>query len=443
MIGYLSLLLLGPAKGFVVPVVQSPIFLSARWASSSPSEDEKENPFEEQIRRMRENVEPTLPTSGGRPAISKSDIYGEEELEGLWQIHKQLSSSPESDSKRDESAVDKSFDPPGISSIHDLVMEAIEDIDSESSSTDDKYDDVSPPTSSYSWWTDEIRQRSTQITTIASDVDGTLIGSDQKIHPRTKAAIESAVQSAFSPMGGLKWFFPATGKTRAGAMNSLGPELAALLMSCPGVFIQGLYCVIGDTVVFEKKLDQPAIEACEKLVSETGTSIIAYDGDTLYTTALTQTVINLHEIYGEPLSKEIPSIAALSGGVHKMLVCDEDTEKLVKVVRPQLEELAAATNARVTQAVPTMLELIPEGCSKALGVEKVCEKLGVDPRIELLALGDAENDVEMLEMACIGVVMGNGSPPARKAGDIVLDETSSEGGAGVAIELLALKDLRS
>ena len=426
------LLLVRSSHGFVVSHTESssapfrPVDKNRLALSVLPEFDDENNEiglFEEQLRSLRRNnVQPASLPRTGRPP-NKAEIYDENELDGLRQIHQQISSA----SSRKESKED-SIDPESlIPSIHDLVMMAVGEADS-------------PTTSSrgslYPWLTDDIRERSNKITAIASDVDGTLIGSDQKIHPRTKAAIQKAVEASFSPKKNLKWFFPATGKTRAGAMNSLGPELAALLMSCPGVFIQGLYCVIGDTVIFEQKLENRAVQACETLVADTGTSIIAYDGDTLYTTELTETVIKLHAVYGEPLSKEVASISALSDGVHKILICDEDPDKLVNVVRPQLEILAAANNARVTQAVPTMLELLPGGCSKALGVEKLCEKLGINPRVHLLALGDAENDAEMLQMASIGVVMGNGSPAARKAGDIVLDETSDEGGAGLAMEVL-------
>jgi Cof subfamily protein (haloacid dehalogenase superfamily) len=431
---------------------------------------EESDPFAEIRRKFLENATPELPDILRPP--SKSEVYGQDELESLWDLHKQLSpqtkviQSIEDILEEEEPSVPSihdlvmeavaaqtSNDPqtkviqsiedileeeePSVPSIHDLVMEAVA---AQTSNDDDKTINGStingdtPP--SYPWLTKDIQDRSRKICAIASDVDGTLIGSDQKVHPRTKAAIEKAVRSAVSPTGNLKFFFPATGKTRKGAMNSLGPELAALIQECPGVFIQGLYCVYGDTVVFEKKLTREAVEACEKLVADTGTSIIAYDADNLYTNDLTQTVVKLHEIYGEPLSQEVSSIVEHAPGFHKILVCDEDIEKLVTVVRPRLEKLAAANNARVTQAMPTMLELLPEGCSKALGVQKLCEVLGVDPGTELLALGDAENDVEMLEMAAIGVVMGNGSPPAREAGDVILEETSDQGGAGLAMEVL-------
>jgi hydroxymethylpyrimidine pyrophosphatase-like HAD family hydrolase len=83
-----------------------------------------------------------------------------------------------------------------------------------------------------------------------------------------------------------------------------------------------------------------------------------------------------------------------------------------------------------------MVEWLPSGCSKALGVEKLCQKLGIDPSTELLAMGDGENDVERLQLASIGVAVGNAGPLAQEASDFVVTEKNDEGGAGAAMDVL-------
>ncbi len=218
---------------------------------------------------------------------------------------------------------------------------------------------------------------------------------------------------------------------------------------CPGVYLQGLFCVDSNgEVVFEKKLEISAIAATEELVKEYGISIVAYDGDNLYTTEQTDIVVHLNEHYGEPLPVTLPNdnndetpvrfLSSHEPSMHKLLLMDDDVEKLTNVIRPRLETLAKNHGACVTQALPTMLELLPEGCSKQMGVMKLCEKLRIDPETELLALGDAENDAGMLEMAAVGVAVGNATPPAKKASDYIVEFTNDEGGAGFAMELFAL-----
>lgn len=254
-------------------------------------------------------------------------------------------------------------------------------------------------------------------------------------------------------------FFPATGKSRRGALDSLGPELAELLADQPGVFIQGLYCVDRDgKVVFERKLSVEAVQAAEKMVRRENDSyhgpppsssplcLVGYDGDVLYTNDPSADMVRiLHQTYGEVLAQPLPgSLTKLSqwpAGFHKLLIMDRDPERLARTVRPQLETLSTRSGDEtvVTQAIPTMLELLPAGGGKCEGVRALCEKLGINVETELLALGDAENDADLLRRAAIGVAVGNGCDRAKAAADYVLTERDHEGAAGKAMEMFGFR----
>lgn len=212
--------------------------------------------------------------------------------------------------------------------------------------------------------------------------------------------------------------------------------MANLLKNVPGVFLQGLYAVDGEgTVVFEKKLTNSAVKAVEQLAKECNIYLVAYDGDNLYSTGMSDAIKDLSRRYGEPQVKLLPTpLADYAPGFHKILLADENVDMLKTIVRPKLDSLAEENAAFTTQAMPTMLEWLPEGCSKAVGVSKLCEALGVVPSTELLAMGDAENDKDMLKMASIGVAMGNASPVCQEAADFLMEETNNEGGAGAAME---------
>jgi Cof subfamily protein (haloacid dehalogenase superfamily) len=60
----------------------------------------------------------------------------------------------------------------------------------------------------------------------------------------------------------------------------------------------------------------------------------------------------------------------------------------------------------------SILDLLPPGVSKGWALERLARRLGVD-RKETMAIGDNWNDVEMLEWAAQGVVMGNAAPELR------------------------------
>eukprot|EP00566_Odontella_aurita_P009738 CAMPEP_0113559746 /NCGR_PEP_ID=MMETSP0015_2-20120614/19062_1 /TAXON_ID=2838 /ORGANISM="Odontella" /LENGTH=427 /DNA_ID=CAMNT_0000461405 /DNA_START=283 /DNA_END=1566 /DNA_ORIENTATION=- /assembly_acc=CAM_ASM_000160 len=388
--------------------------------------------------------------------LGKADLYEESELMNVLSIHNECAELGISDLKSIKQS--PAGEGPELS-LHELVMASIGDegvLLANDTSVLTSAGAFTARAQPLQYQIDSaMRKRIKGIRAIASDVDGTLLSSRQTIHPRTRMALKRALQyseggSTKEEKIGIECFFPATGKSRRGALDSLGIEIGSMIAegNVPGVYLQGLYCVDGGgEVVFEKKLTVDAIAAAEELVKETGISVVAYDGDDLFTTDTTDIVVHLHEHYGEPLPRLIVSASDMAmnlsehePSMHKLLLMDNDVEKLRTVVRPQLEVLAAEFDATVTQALPTMLELLPAGCSKAMGVTKLCSALGLNMGEELLALGDAENDAEMLNSAAVGVAMGNGCPIAKEAADFIMNETADDGAAGIAMEIFAFRD---
>jgi len=387
---------------------------------------------------------------------SKADIYSNDELFQLLNIHKNLTESVPGFASQTQSSqkISQESSPSkvsGILSLQDLVLETVQEIQNEeqqaasSSSTpsmrfkfDSRYD------------IHDFRRILPEIRAIASDVDGTLLAQNHTLHPRTGQAIKRAVEAAFSPIHPLQHFFLATGKTRAGALRSLGPEVQPLLQQLPGVFIQGVYCVAADgKVLFERKLPRVAVEEADGIAQRhEGISLIAYDGDWLFASTRSSNTKHVDEIcdkYGEPRPERLEekeggdgAIGRYEPGFHKILLMGDNVEYLTTTVRPQLEELARKLDCVVTQAIPTMLELLPAGCSKAMGVQKLCESLNLDLSTQVCAIGDAENDLDMLRLAAVGVAVGNAAPMVKEAAAVVLEETNCEGGAGRAIDLFGL-----
>ena len=82
------------------------------------------------------------------------------------------------------------------------------------------------------------------------------------------------------------------------------------------------------------------------------------------------------------------------------------------------------------------LDLAPGGVSKASALEEVRRDLGVEP-FATLALGDGENDVEMLRWAACGVAMGHALDVVRAAADEVTGTIEDDGAVAVLRRVLA------
>lgn len=75
---------------------------------------------------------------------------------------------------------------------------------------------------------------------------------------------------------------------------------------------------------------------------------------------------------------------------------------------------------------PLSLEINAAGVSKAKGLTMLCEELGISLS-ECIAVGDADNDAEMLEVVGMAAVMGNGQDEVKKIADYIAPDCDSDG----------------
>ncbi|CAH9100305.1 unnamed protein product [Cuscuta europaea] len=262
---------------------------------------------------------------------------------------------------------------------------------------------------------------------IFCDMDGTLLNSKSQITLATAQALKEATSR------GVKVVI-ATGKTRPAVISlmktvDLAGKDGIISEFSPGVFLQGLL-VYGNQgqEIARRNLDPNVCrEACLYSVNHK-IPLIAFCEGRCFTLFDHPFVESLHTIYYEPKAEIIPSIEQLLAGaeIQKMIFLDT-AEGVSSMLRPYWEK-AAGDYASVVQAVPDMLEIVPSGTSKGRGVQILLDHLGVSPK-EIMAIGDGENDVEMLELASLGVALSNGSEKAKATADVIGSSNDEDGAA--------------
>lgn len=85
-----------------------------------------------------------------------------------------------------------------------------------------------------------------------------------------------------------------------------------------------------------------------------------------------------------------------------------------------------------------LVDVIHPQVSKGTGLAAVAEEYGL-VRAEVMAVGDNHNDVEMLEFAGTGVVMGNAEPSLFEIAGLHETVSNDEDGVAVAIEKFILE----
>ena len=89
----------------------------------------------------------------------------------------------------------------------------------------------------------------------------------------------------------------------------------------------------------------------------------------------------------------------------------------------------------VVRTAPFYLEIIPKIINKGQGILHACEYLGIQPE-EVVAFGDAENDISMIKVAGMGIAMGNAEEEVKKIADRITLTNNENGIAAVLEQIL-------
>lgn len=86
----------------------------------------------------------------------------------------------------------------------------------------------------------------------------------------------------------------------------------------------------------------------------------------------------------------------------------------------------------ISSSVPQFVEIVPKNITKAGALRIVGEKLGITAE-DVIAFGDQDNDIPMIDYAGCGVAMGNSSEAVKRKADFITT-TNDEDGVAVAVE---------
>jgi len=280
------------------------------------------------------------------------------------------------------------------------------------------------------------RRRRPEVRILALDMDGTLLDSRSRVLPSSVRALRAALELGVTVV-------LATGKARPAAIKAMrGVGLAGdnLVVSPrgPGIFLQGLAVYgLGGEALSGGQLAPEVVAAAWAFARERGASLCAFLGETCVTPAMTRDVRSLHDRYYEPLALVEPSLAAVLAGppVRKLLFM-ADAARVDAELRPHWEAALLGTGAVTMQAVPDMLELVPAGVDKWVGMQALLAQAGL-PAEAVAAVGDGGNDLSLVANAGWGVAMGNAVPAVKAAARLVV-ASNDDGGVAEAIERLIL-----
>ena len=131
-------------------------------------------------------------------------------------------------------------------------------------------------------------------------------------------------------------------------------------------------------------------------------------------------------------------------GAGEPLVIANTVDKIIFRETDEIEVAAAEIKKTEYPDVDFMLsskcycEMLPKGASKAVGINKMTELLGIQGK-KIVAAGDYDNDIAMIEAADLGVTVINAPQRVKDCADLVLPKTSDEGAIAELINYIEHK----
>ena len=266
--------------------------------------------------------------------------------------------------------------------------------------------------------------RRTQPRLVASDVDGTLLDEHEKVTERTRRAVIAMV-------GDGTPFVLATGRPPrwiSPVVEQLGYAPMCVCANGAVIYDSGTDRILdartlsAETLHWLAELAYTALPGCGLAAERVG--------ETAHDAATPQFVSSpgYEHAWLNPDNTEVSQSEVLNIPAVKLLIrlAGASSGEMAATLAPLVGDRADLTYSTDNG----LIELAAPGVTKASGLLVVADRLQVDAA-DIATFGDMPNDVPMLEMAGLGVAMGNAHPAAIAAADEVTTTNADDGVARV------------
>lgn len=279
-----------------------------------------------------------------------------------------------------------------------------------------------------------MKKERNSIKLIALDMDGTLLNQAGVLSRRNKAALEAAMEQGIHVVIATGRVFSALPRDVTAvsgieyAITSNGANIVRL-MDLKTIYsnlilrssVEKLLDIIGDpTIMTEVFFDHDvfAEKHCLDNLEAFGITAQKSKNYTLSTRRPVESVLDL--------------IKSNESQLENINLIFSDQEKRAAVWK-RLERMEDVT---VTSSMPFNLEIGGATTSKASAMLHLAKLLGIGAA-EIMACGDSENDLAMLECAGLSVAMENAGRAVRERADFIT-KSNAEDGVAYAVEQFAL-----
>lgn len=253
------------------------------------------------------------------------------------------------------------------------------------------------------------------------DVDGTLVTiGTHRMPPALPAALQALRQKDIAVL-------LSTGRH---ALEIAEENLLPGLVFDGAVYMNGQLCEWQGKTVLENPIPRPALQGLHRYLQQNEIACVFLEKDRMSANCVTDRMRREQALIGTRL----PPLRPLDDLEQRRVY------QIIPFVTPAEEAalVAAMPGCKALRWSDSAVDVTSTTGGKENGIRAVCAAMGLAPQ-QIMAFGDAANDIGMLQLSGLSVAMGNALPEVQKCADYVTD-TVEENGILHALQHFGLLD---
>ncbi len=264
---------------------------------------------------------------------------------------------------------------------------------------------------------------------VAIDVDGTLVNDDKKLTQRTIDSIKMAIQKDIKiVVSSARSFY---------RLKDYLEQLQLIKNNQYTICFNGAIIIENknEEVMLSNNFDTEEIWELISLANKFKTSIFLYSMNNVFVEKVPRIIENSKNFKNVKLDLlKFEGINFDKDKIYKILFVD-DYDKVTEIKKKISKEFLQ--KYEITSSIPECIEFVKKGITKSKSLQFICEKCNIE-KSEVIAIGDADNDLEMINFAGLGVAMENATDSLKEKADYITNSNNDDGVANV-IEKYILK----
>ncbi|WP_301921335.1 Cof-type HAD-IIB family hydrolase [Ferruginibacter sp.] len=250
------------------------------------------------------------------------------------------------------------------------------------------------------------------------DMDGTLLKSDHSVSDANKQAIHHLQQKGILVV-------PISARPLHGMVNITKNVVTD---DMPLVSLNGGYIVHKNEIIYQDAVSLNDAAHVNKELQGYDVSAMYYSQMEWFAEMENDLIkkeqrITAVKIKIQPFAETLQYWEGQNNGPNKILIAGE--KQLIHDIEQILIERHQG-NLNIFKSQSTYLEVMSTGASKAKAIEFLMSRYGIDKN-EIIAIGDNFNDKGMIELAGMGVAMGNAPEEIKLSANYVTDTNNNDG----------------